>query len=164
MFALFLEYSMSLLWGPNNNIIFCYCQKCYLKDPNKIFKKFQVTISIFIFMSKMLFEGPKQNLQKIPCRFKTWMGFVGQIWIKLEASFIWGFLQLPIWYPLRSSLCKHAGGNSVTSVACTLLARVCVVWRSGRSMELSVLWSRYAPAEDEALMVADAFGYSNQWG
>ena len=48
----------------------------------------------FLFMSKISFEGHKQILQNIPCRFKTWMGFVGQILIKLKTSFIRGFLQL----------------------------------------------------------------------
>ena len=42
-------------------------------------------------MSKISFEGRKQNLRKIPCSFKTWVGFVGQILIMLETSSIWGF-------------------------------------------------------------------------
>ena len=33
----------------------------------------------FLFLSKVSFEGHKQNLQKNSCRFTTWMGFVGQI-------------------------------------------------------------------------------------
>ena len=57
---------------------------------------------------------------------------------KLETSFI----LLHLWYPLESNLCKHAGGHSVTIEAWTSLARVCVVWNSGSSLELSALvWS-----------------------
>ena len=41
------------------------------------------------------------------------MGFVDHILIKLETSFIQGFLRLPLWCPLGSNLCKHAGGWSV---------------------------------------------------
>ena len=55
----------------------------------------QVPTLIFLFMSKISFEWHKQTIKKIPCRFKTWMGFVEQILIKLKTSFIWGFLQLP---------------------------------------------------------------------
>ena len=98
----------------------------------------QVTTSMF-FMSKILFECDKQNLQKIPRIFITLMGFVRQILIKLETPFIWGFLELPLWCPLGSSLCKHASGHSVATEACTSLARLCVVWTSGSSMELSAL-------------------------
>ena len=36
------------------------------------------------------------------------MGFVGQILIKLETSFILGFVLLSLWYPLGSKLGKHA--------------------------------------------------------
>ena len=49
----------------------------------------------FLFMSKISFQWHKQTLQRIPCRFKTLMGFVEQILIKLKTSLIWGFLQLP---------------------------------------------------------------------
>ena len=96
----------------------------------------------FLFTSKISFEAHtcKQNFEKNPRRFKTWMGFAGQILIKLETSVIRGFLQLPLWCPLGSSFCKHGGGQSVTTGACTSLARVCVVWRSGSSLELSALF------------------------
>ena len=46
-------------------------------------------------MSKISFEGHKQIFQKIPCMFKTWMAFVGQILIKLKTCFIPGFLHCP---------------------------------------------------------------------
>ena len=53
------------------------------------------------------------------CWLKIWMGFVGQILIKLWTSSIWGFLWLPVWWPLGSYLCKHAGDYSVTTEACS---------------------------------------------
>ena len=62
--------------------------------------------------------------------------------IKLETSFIRGFLQLPLWCNLGSNLCKHAGGHSVTTEAHTSRAQVCVVWRSGSSLEPSLLCIR----------------------
>ena len=90
MFDLSRADFLSLLWSPSTNIkLFYFCQKYRLKDTRKIFKN--------------------------SCRFKTWMGFVGQILIKLGTSSIWGFLLLSVWY----SLCKHAGGHSVTAEACT---------------------------------------------
>ena len=90
----------------------------------------------YIYIS---FEGHKQNLLKFSCRFKTCMGFKGQLLIKLEKSFNWGFRQLPLWCPFRNNLCKHAGGHSVISEVCTSLAWICVLWRSGSSLELSEL-------------------------
>ena len=68
--------------------------------------------------------------------FKTWIGFVGQILIKLETSFNRGFLQLPLWCPLGNNVCKH----SVTTEACASLAGCCVVWRSGCSLVLPAPW------------------------
>ena len=47
-----------------------------------------VPTSIFYFFVKVPFEGQTQNL----CSLKTWMGFVGQILIKLGTSSIWGCL------------------------------------------------------------------------
>ena len=42
-FALFVEYFLSLSWGPSTNSIFFYFfQKCHLKDTNKICKRFHV--------------------------------------------------------------------------------------------------------------------------
>ena len=70
---------------------------------------------------------------------------VGQRLILLETSFIRGFLQLPLWCPLGSNLCKHAGGHSVTTESCTSLAYVCVVCMSGSSLELSALWHHQLP-------------------
>ena len=95
MFAFSLVDFLSLLLGPST----------YFK--------------IFLFLSKVSFEGHIQNLQKISCWFKIWMGFVGPKLIKLRTSSIWGFLQLPLWWTLRNCLCKHAGHHSVTTGACS---------------------------------------------
>ena len=46
---------------------------------------------LFLFLSKVSFEKHIQNLKKISCWFKIWMGFVGPILIKLWKSSIWGF-------------------------------------------------------------------------
>ena len=63
-----------LAMGPSTNIYYFFylCQKCHLKDKNKIFEKFHVGL----------------------------MGFVEQLLIKLEMSSIWGFLQLSLCCPL----------------------------------------------------------------
>ena len=52
----------------------------------------QYLLQDFLFLSKVSFELHIQNLQKISCWFKIWMGFVGPILIKLWTSSIWGFL------------------------------------------------------------------------
>ena len=92
MFALSQVDFLSLLWASSTDIYFInFCQKYPLKDT----------------------KSSKKN----PCRFKTWMGFVGQILIKLGTSFICGFLWLPF---------------------DVLLAFV--VWGSGNSLQLSALW------------------------
>ena len=84
--------------GPQYQHWFFYsCQKYHLKDKRKIFKN-------------------------IPCWYKTWMGVVTQILIKLETSSIWGFPQLSLWCRLRSNLRKHSGVHPVTSEACTSLS------------------------------------------
>ena len=75
-------------------------------------------IKIFLFLSKVSFEWHIQNLQIISCWFKIWMRFVGPILIKLGTSSIWGFLYMPVWWPLGRYLCKHAGDHSVTTDAC----------------------------------------------
>ena len=72
------------------------------------------------------------------------MGYVGQILIKVETSFFRGFIQLPFWCPLGSNLSKHAGRHWVTTESCAWLAQVCVVWRSGSSLELSALCIKVA--------------------
>ena len=79
-----------------------------------------IYFKIFLFLSKVSFEGHIQNLQKMSCWLKIWMGFVGPTLIKLWTSSIWGFLQLPLlWWTLGNCLCKHAGHHSVTTGACS---------------------------------------------
>ena len=84
-------------------------------------------LSFFLIYVRISFEGQKQNLQKIPCRFKTLLRFVGQILIKL-----------PFWYHFGNNLCEHAGGHWVTTEAFTSFSTVCVVWRSGSSLALCI--------------------------
>ena len=89
----------------------------------------------FLFLLELSFERHIQNLQKNSCWFKIWMVFAGPMLRKLGNSSIWSFLYLPVWCPLVSYLCKHAGDHSVTTEVCSsphLTSRVwvCVVWRS----------------------------------
>ena len=79
----------------------------------------QYLLQDVLFLSKVSFEGHIQNLQKISCWFKIWMGFVGPKLIKLWTSLIWSFLSLPLWWTLGNCLCKHAGHHSVTTGACS---------------------------------------------
>ena len=71
------------------------------------------------------------------------MGFIGPILIKLWTSSIRGFLYLPLWWPLGSYLCKHAGDHSVTIEACSSPHLTClglcgmVAWKL---MEPFALW------------------------
>ena len=78
MFDLFPENLLPLPWDPSTNNDF------------------------FFIHVKLSFKGQKQNLQNIPCRFRIWIGFVGQTLIKLTTFFI----QL-LDYLLGVTLCKH---------------------------------------------------------
>ena len=79
---------------------------------------------IFFFINiKNIIWRTQTKSSKIPCMCTTWMGFVGQLMNKLETSFIRCFLQLPLWCPLGSNLCKHAGGHSVTNKQRVLMHR-----------------------------------------
>ena len=74
---------------------------------------------------------------KIFKRFHVGLKLEWGLWDKY-----WFYLRFPLvglWCPLGSNLCKRAGGHSMTTEACTSLAQVCVVWRSGSSLELSAL-------------------------
>ena len=105
-----------------------------LLSPSTYFK-------IFIFVKSIIWWHI-QNLQKISCWFKTWMGFVGPKVIKLWTSFIWGFL---------SCLCDgHLGIAYANMLATTkwplecaahltLLVWVCVLWLPEYLMDLSAL-------------------------
>ena len=66
---------------------------CFIPSTLPIFPvESQYLLQDFSFLSKVSFEEHIQNLQKISCWFKIWMGFVGPILIKLWTSSIWGFL------------------------------------------------------------------------
>ena len=110
---------------------------CFIPRIPPVFAtKLQYQHRFFIYI-KISREGHK--IFKKTCKLKTWVGFVGQIlcW----TNFIRGFLQLTPWYPHWSNLCKRVGDCSVTTEACTSLSRVCAVWKSGSSLELSALCS-----------------------
>ena len=125
MFALSLVDLLFFLWGPCTNIWF------------------------FLFLSKVSFEGHTQNLQKNPCGFKTWMGFVWQIVIKLGTSSIWVFLVTDLLFDVilgvtyENKLVTNESAPHLTS-----LARVCVLWRSESSLELSALWKIIVISQD----------------
>ena len=89
MFALSLEYFLTLPWGPSTHID-------------------------FLFMWKISFEWHKKSPPPPPpnsLRSKTWMAFVEQILFKLEMSS--RFSSVTTWCHVGSNLCKHAGGRSV---------------------------------------------------
>ena len=105
-----------------------------LLSPSTYFK-------ICLFLSKLSFERHIQNLQKIPCWLKIWMGFVGPKLIKLWTSPIRVFF---------SCLCDgHLGIAYANMVATTqwpracspphLTCRVCVLWLPESLMDLSLL-------------------------
>ena len=83
MFALSLEYFLSFPWRPSTNID-------------------------FLFLLKISFERQNQNLQKNSGRVKSWMGFVGQILIKLETSSIRCFPQSRLWCSIGDNFSKYA--------------------------------------------------------
>ena len=112
--------------------------------PNRLPLLWSPIANIQIFLSKVSYEGHTQNLQNNSCWFKIWMGFVGQILIKSGTSFIRGFPWLPVWCTLGSNVCKHAGGHSVTTEACTSSHLTCLglcgmeVWNSLELPELCI--------------------------
>ena len=96
---------------------------------------------IFLFLSKVPFEGYTQSLKNIHvgCRFKTWMGFVGQI-------SNWELLPFEVFFscPFDALLgVTYANMLVVTqwplkrAPFLTSPAGVFVVWRSESSLELS---------------------------
>ena len=129
MFALTKEYYLSLPWGLLPTV-FYWCQN--------------------------IAEKHKHNILKQSRKFINWMWFVGQMLIKLETFSFEVFISYHFDVLFGSYLSKHAGGHSMTTEACTSLtgghwvptevctslARVCVVWRSGSSLELSTLCLR----------------------
>ena len=79
-------------WG-TTSVYFGITYVCFIPSRLPVFAvEPQYLLQYFLFLSKVSFELHIQNLQKISCWFKIWMGFVGPILIKLWTSSIWGFL------------------------------------------------------------------------
>ena len=79
-------------WG-TTSVYFGITYFCFIPGRLPVFAaEPQYLLQYFLFLSKVSFELHIQNLQKISCWFKIWMGFVGPILIKLWTSSIWGFL------------------------------------------------------------------------
>ena len=79
--------------GRTTSVYFGITYVCFIPSGLPVFDvEFQYQHRCVSFLCKFSFERDTQNLQKNSCRFKTWMGFVGQILIKLGTSSIWGFL------------------------------------------------------------------------
>ena len=79
-------------WG-TTSVYFRITYVCFIPSRLPVFAvEPQYLLQYFLFLSKVSFELHIQNLQKISCWFKIWMGFVGPILIKLWTSSIWGFL------------------------------------------------------------------------
>ena len=79
-------------WG-TASVYFGITYVCFIPSKLPVFAvEPQYLLQHFLFLSKVSFELHIQNLQKISCWFKIWMGFVGPILIKFWTSSIWGFL------------------------------------------------------------------------
>ena len=79
-------------WG-TTSVYFGITYVCFIPSRLPVFAvELQYLLQDFLFLAKVSFEGHIQNLQKMSCWFKIWMGFVGPILIKLWTSSIWGFL------------------------------------------------------------------------
>ena len=79
-------------WG-TTSVYFGITYVCFIPGRLPVFAvEPQYLLQYLLFLSKVSFELHIQNLQKISCWFKIWMGFVGPILINLWASSIWGFL------------------------------------------------------------------------
>ena len=79
-------------WG-TTSVYFGITYVCFIPSRLPVFAvEPQYLLQYFLFLSKISFELHIQNLQKISCWSKIWMGFVGPILIKLWTSSIWGFL------------------------------------------------------------------------
>ena len=113
-------------WG-TTSVYFVSTYVCFIPRKAPVFAvEPRYQHRFFICVKNIIWMTKNPNFQKI--------------YLGLKSFFIPCFLQLPLWYPLGSNLCKHGDGYSVTIEACTSLAGVCVVWRSGSSLELAALW------------------------
>ena len=78
-------------WG-TTSVYFGITYVCFIPSRLPVFAvEPQYLLQDFLVLSKVSFEGHIQNLPKISCWFKIWMGFVGPILIKLWTSSMWGF-------------------------------------------------------------------------
>ena len=118
-------------WG-TTSVYFGITYVCFFPSILPVFAvEPQYLLQYFLFLSKVSFELHTQNLQKISCWFKIWMGFVGPILIKLWTSSIWGFV---------SCLCEGLPGIAHANMLVTTrwplkraahltsLVWVCVLW------------------------------------
>ena len=79
-------------WG-TTSVYFGITYVCFIPTRLPVFAvEPKYLLQCFLFLSKVSFELHIQNLQKISCWFKIWMGFVWPILIELWTSSIWGFL------------------------------------------------------------------------
>ena len=129
-------------WG-TISVYFGITYVCFIPSRLPVFAvEPQYLLQDFLFLSKVLFEGHIQNLQKIPCWFKIWLGFVGPILIKLWSSSIWGLLQLPLWCRLRiayANMLETTQWPLERAAHLTSLVWVCVLWLPESLMDLSAL-------------------------
>ena len=101
-------------WG-TNSVYFGITYDCFISSGLPVFVVGpQYHHLFFQCLSKVPFERHTQSLRKT--WVKTWMGFVLQI---LMNFFHLRFSSVAVWHPLGCNLCKHAGGHSVTTEACT---------------------------------------------
>ena len=71
-------------WG-TTSVYFGITYVCFIPSRLPVFAvEPQYLLQYFLFLSKVSFELHIQNLQKISCWFKIWMGFVGPILINCE--------------------------------------------------------------------------------
>ena len=97
-------------WG-TTSVYFGITYVCFIPSRLPVFAvEPQYLLQYFLFLSKVSFELHIQNLQKMSCWFKIWMGFVGPILIKLWTSSIWGFF---------SCLCEGLQGIAYANMLVT---------------------------------------------
>ena len=137
-----VKFAHSLLrceWG-TTSVYFGITYVCFIPNRLPVFAvEPQYRHRDFLFLLKLSFEGHIQNLQKISCWFKIWMGFVGPILTKLGTSSIWGFLWLPVWWPFRQTCWWPLSDHCSVQITSPHLSGF-VVWRPESLMELSALW------------------------
>ena len=115
-------------WG-TTSVYFGITYVCFIPSRLPVFAvEPQYLLQYFLFLSKVSFELHIQNLQKISCWFKIWMGFVGPILIQLWTSSIF------------SCLCEGLPGIAYANMLVTTqwplkradhltsLVWVCVLW------------------------------------